>query len=308
MQIIREIDAATSPVASAVTFGNFDGVHVGHRALLGHVRAEADRLGGPAVVVTFDPHPLSVLRPERAPQAIDSLELRLDNLEKCGVDLAVVMHFDGAIAKRSALWFARDVLFGNLHARSLVVGPDTRFGHGGQGDVQLLRLVAAKLGAPVQEWAGVSAAGEVVSSSRIRRAITAGQVELAAELLARPFTLAGAIVHGDHRGRTIGFATANLDALQQIQPAPGVYACRLQSADGAWHPAVTNCGMRPTFDGQRWQVEAHLLDWQGDLYGQQCRLAFVQHLRGEERFASLEALVAQIGKDAAQARTILGSL
>ncbi len=306
MQVVRELAEVRSPAASAVTFGNFDGVHVGHRALLAHVRSEADRLGGPATVVTFDPHPLTVLRPDRAPRAIDSLELRLDNLAACGVDLALVLQFDHAIAAKSASWFARDVLFEALRARSLVVGPDTRFGHGGQGDVELLRQAAAEVGADVQAWSGVQIAGEVVSSSRVRRAIAAGEVAQAAELLARPFVLQGEVVHGDHRGRTIGFATANVSAPHQIQPAAGVYACRLQLADGRWHPAVTNCGMRPTFDGQRWQVEAHLLDWVGDLYGQQRCLAFVQRLRGEQKFASLADLVAQIGRDAQQARAILG--
>ncbi|MBI5609383.1 MAG: bifunctional riboflavin kinase/FAD synthetase [Deltaproteobacteria bacterium] len=306
MQVVRELAEVRSSVPSAVTFGNFDGVHLGHRALLAHVRREADRLGGPAAAVTFDPHPLTVLRPDRAPRAIDSLNLRLDNLAACGVDLAVVMGFDQTIAAQSADWFARDVLFGALQARSLVVGPDTRFGRGGQGDVALLRRAAAEVGAEVQAWSGVQVAGEVVSSSRVRRAIAAGELDLAAELLSRPFTLDGEVVHGDHRGRTIGFATANLSAPQQIQPAAGVYACRMQLADGTWHPAVTNCGMRPTFDGQRWQVEAHLLDWSGDLYGQKRRLAFVRRLRGEQKFPSLAALVAQIGADAQQARTILG--
>lgn len=289
----------------AVTFGNFDGVHLGHRALLGIVRQAAERTGGPATVVTFDPHPLRLLRPDRAPRAVDTLDGRLERLAEVGVDRVLVLHFDLALAAQSAEWFAQSVLLDGLGAAEIVIGPDTRFGHLGRGDLALLQALAAPRGVTVTPCGALTWGGEPVSSSRVRHEVAAGRVDEADVLLGRPWSLDGGVVHGDERGRTIGFPTANLQAPDQIQPAAGVYACRARLADGRVLGAVTNCGVRPTFGHDAWRVEAHLFDFAGDLYDQRLRLEFLQRLRGEQRFASAAELIAQIRQDAQEARAIL---
>lgn len=290
---------------AAVCFGNFDGVHVGHQTLLAEVRTAADRLGGPACAVTFDPHPLTLLRPEAAPPAVDTLAGRLRGLQACGIDRALVLRFDAELAAKPAEWFARDVLCRALGARWLVAGNDVRFGHGGQGNLALLQAIAGEFGAVVQTCPPLFHAGQVVSSSRVRAAVAAGRVEEAAVLLGRPFCLRGTVVQGDQRGRQLGFPTANVAAPSQVRPAAGVYACLFEGDDGVLHDAVANAGMRPTFAGDRWQVEAHLLEWQGDLYGRPAHLHLVARLRDEQRFAGLDALIAQIRHDIAAARLAL---
>lgn len=290
---------------TAATFGNFDGVHMGHRALLADVRQAAARIGGQSLVVTFDPHPLAVLRPERAPRMVDNLAGRLQGMQQCGVEVAVVLRFDMAMSQRSAHWFAHDLLLDQLGARSLTVGADTRFGHGGTGTFALLQTLGGQVGATVTARPPVVHRGEVVSSSRVRRAVEAGDVELAGELLARPFALRGEVVLGDQRGRTLGFPTANIAAPSQIQPAAGVYATWLVLQDGRHLPSVTNCGMRPTFAGTQWRVETYALDFSGDLYGQRVSVAFVRRLRAEQRFDGPGALTAQIHRDVAAGRIAL---
>ena len=289
----------------AVAFGNFDGVHLGHRHLLATLRSHADRLGGLAIAVTLDPHPLALLRPERAPQAVDSLRGRLHDLAQAGVDAVLVLRFDASLAAQTAQWFAQTVLFDGLAAGAVVAGHDTRFGHGGLGDAQLLVALAEPRGIVVQTCEPVLWQGEVVSSSRVRRAVAAGDVAAAVHMLGRPWALDGAVVHGDHRGRTISFATANIAAPGQVLPGHGVYAGWLQRGGLPPLQAVANSGTRPTFDGQRVQVEAHCLDFAGDLYGQQVRLELVQRLRGEQKFDGIAALQAQIAADVAAARVIL---
>lgn len=289
---------------AAVTFGNFDGVHIGHQALLSAIRRAAEQLGGPSTVVTFDPHPLAVLRPEGPPPAVDTLATRLELLRGQAIDRVIVLRFDEQLAAQSAQWFAYEVLCQRLHGRHFVTGPGVRFGHRGAGDLALLRQAAESVGGTVEPFAGVVLDGAIVSSSRVRQAVAAGEAETAARLLGRPFCLRGTVVHGDARGRTIGFPTANLLAPGQIQPAHGVYACLAEVA-GQWHDAVTNVGVRPTFVGTQASVEAHLLNWQGDLYDQDLQLHFVARLRAEQRFAGLDALIAQIHLDVIAARTAL---
>ncbi|MCB9738058.1 MAG: riboflavin biosynthesis protein RibF [Deltaproteobacteria bacterium] len=288
---------------SAVAFGNFDGLHVGHRAIIGSLRAAAVGFGGGVTLATFDPHPLSLLRPERAPRAIDPLALRLARFAEAGVDRTVVLRFDETLRQTSALDFA-DRLFRQLGARVVVASSDSRFGAGGRGDIALLRAAAARNQARVLQIPAVSRDGERVSSSRVRRLIEAGDVEQAWALLERPFELDGEVVHGDARGRTIGFPTANLATAGQVAPAAGVYVAQLL-VDGAWLPAVANLGLRPTVDGASWRTEAHVLDRAIDLYGKRVRLRLLRHLRGERRFADLDALRAAIAEDADAARRML---
>ncbi len=294
--------------ANCCTFGNFDGVHRGHRALLAMVVAHAKAAGGQAIALTFDPHPLRLLRPERAPRAIDSLQDRLAGLRATGIDIAVVLRFDAELAAQPAAWFAEEVLFGALGARCVVIGHDTRFGQGGTGDAALLRAIAAQRGATVASCAPVVWGGAEVSSSRIRKLLEAGEVEAAADLLGRPWRVQAEVVHGDARGRTIGFPTANLRLGDQLAPAHGVYAGWLHTAAGQILPAVANCGVRPTFGATTAQLEVHCLDFSGDLYHQRVRFDVVGRLRGEQRFDGIAALRAQIAADVAAARALLASL
>ncbi len=304
VQVLFELPDIPTDHPAAAAFGNFDGVHIGHQALLAAVRRAADRLGGPATVITFDPHPLTILRPESAPPAIDRLATRLDLLRAQAIDRVVVLRFDRELAAQSADWFAREVLAGRLHARHIVTGPDVRFGHGGLGRLALLRQVQSEVGGSIEPFGGVQLEGAIVSSSRVRQAVAAGQLEFATRLLGRPYCLQGEVVHGDARGRTIGFPTANLSVSGQVLPALGVYACLLR-IDGQVLPAVTNVGVRPTFAASDVRIEAHVLDWQGDLYGRQVQLDVLARLRGEQRFAGIEALVAQIALDVLAARQVL---
>ncbi len=304
MDVDNQLPDHHATVHSAVVFGNFDGVHLGHRALLARLVAHAQDLSGPAIAITFDPHPLAVLRPDRTPLAVEPLDARLRKLRDQGVDRTFVLCFNAAFAAQSANWFASTVLRDLLGARAITVGPDTRFGHGGGGDVDLLRRVMAKSLGIVDIFAGVELDGQLVSSSRVRAAVQAGDVALAARLLDRPFALRGTVVHGDARGRLIGFPTANLQPENQVIPGRGVYACRA-AIDGVKHNAVVNIGTRPTFDGHSLRIEAHILDFQGDLYGRHLELTFIARLRAEQRFDGVPALVAQLTSDVAAARALL---
>ena len=298
--------AAPSPatLGNAVAFGNFDGLHIGHRALLAHLRAEADRLHGALIVVTFDPHPLRFLHPERAPAAIDTLDGRLTYLAQLGVDQVYVLRFDEAIAALPAHTFARDWLCGLLQGRAFAVGPDMHFGHKRLGDVNLLRHIAAEFHGAVTVFSGVLWDDSRVSSSRVRHAIREGKVELAEHLLSRAFCMRGTVVHGDARGRTIGFPTANLVAPGQVVPANGIYAGRA-GVGGVWHDAAISVGIRPTFAGEDVRVEAYLLDFEGDIYDKPMDLEFIARLRDEAKFADLPALIAQIAADVATTRRVL---
>lgn len=287
-----------------LAFGNFDGLHAGHRAIIGLLRAEASRLGGLGVtLVTFEPHPLTLLRPEMAPAAIEPLAVRLRRMAGLGVGNVVVLGFDEALRATSANEFGA-MLFDTLGARTVVVSADSRFGAGGAGNAATLQGLAAVRGAHVLQIPAICRGGRPVSSSRVRRAVEQGEIVLAAALLERPYCLHGEVVPGDRRGRELGFPTANLAVGGQVRPAAGVYAGWLE-VDGTMRAAVANVGVRPTVDGQQWRVEAHALGWSGDLYGKGVALHLTARLRDEERFAGLDALRAAIASDAVRAEGIL---
>lgn len=295
-----------------VTIGAYDGVHKGHQALLARVRSMADQLGAKAAVVTFDRHPAAVVRPESAPKVLTDLEQKLELLADTGMDLAYVVHFDEARANESAEDFVRDLLVDRLAARAVVVGHDFHFGHGRRGNVSLLQQMGADLGFDVL---GVSLTGErdgpgteAVSSTRIRRLLEAGATEGAIALLGRPHEVRGTVVAGDRRGRELGFPTANVAVPSEILlPADGIYAGRYRRSDGTMHVAAVSLGRRPTFnDGSGVSLlEAYLLDFDGDLYGEQAAVQFVTRLRDEERFETVGSLVAQIAVDVAATRATL---
>jgi riboflavin kinase/FMN adenylyltransferase len=298
-----------------VTIGAYDGVHLGHRAVIAECRRRAAAAGGLATaVVTFDRHPATVVRPESAPLVLTDLDQKLELLAGTGADYTLVITFDEARSKESAEEFVTEVVVGCLNARVVVVGADFHFGHRRRGNVALLREMGADLGFEVVGLDLVGTTGEAageaeqVSSTTIRRALAAGDLDTANRLLGRPHEIRGSVVGGDQRGRSWDFPTANVGVPDGIQlPADGIYACWYERPDGEVHPAAVSLGRRPTiYEDQPYRLlEAHLLDFAGDLYGEAARVRFVSRLRGEVRFDSVDDLVAQIGRDVDAARRIL---
>lgn len=293
---------------SAVTLGVFDGVHRGHAYVIGRVVASARERSCDAVVVTFDRHP-TVLFDNRPAPAITSLEHRLRLFESLGVDLCVVMAFSEAVAQMSAEEFARRVFHDLLGAELLVLGFDCRFGRGRQGDVELCRRLGPELGFEVESVPPVEMDGRPVSSTAVREAVTQGDLEGAARLLGRPFSLYGTVVAGEGRGRRIGFPTANLDPHNEILPPEGIYATWLL-AGGAPLPSVTSIGRKPTFPEAGCVepvVEVHAIAQTLDLYEHEVEVQFVKRLRGQVAFDGVDALREQISRDVEEARRVLGA-
>lgn len=292
MQITWLPDVAPRPRRVAV--GEFDGVHLGHRAVI----------DGSDAVLTFEPHPMAVVRPDAAPKLLTSLEVKAELIAALGVQELIVIPFDEAFAHQSAQEFVDDVLIGKLGATHVAVGENFRFGHGARGDTALLRA-DGRFEARVVPLVEVD--GEIVSSSHVRGLVQAGLVERAATLLDAPFRMRGEVQHGEKRGRELGFPTANLvPDPELVCPGNGVYATRV-SWDGGeeWHCAATNVGVRPTFEtGLGLLVEAYVLDFEGDLYGKPLTVEFVGRLRGEQRFPSADALIEQMHLDVAAARAV----
>ena len=315
MEIVTDSAPLAPPVGgSAVTIGAYDGVHLGHRALLAELSERAEESGLATVVVTFDRHPATVVRPESAPQLLCDLDQKLELLEEAGVDRTVVVRFDQERAKETAEEFVTRELVEGLGARLVVVGEDFHFGHGRKGNVALLSDMGEAAGFVV-DGVGLQASVEVgdtasvISSTRIRSLVAAGDVEGAAGLLGRMHQIRGAVVAGDGRGGAeLGFPTANLSIPADIcLPAAGIYAGWFERSDGSRIMAAVSVGRRPTFYGTDGEllVEAHLLDFSGDLYGEQARLSFAHRLRDELSFISVDALVDQMAADVVRARRLL---
>ena len=290
---------------SVVAFGVFDGLHRGHQAILREVVRRADERGATASVITFDPHPALVLSPETAPRLIGTVPQRLEGLERLCIAQVGVLGFDEASARESATSFIERVLVGRLGVVDLVVGDDVHFGRDREGDVDLLVREGQSHGFAVHTsptYGGV----QRFSSTAVRARLAAGDVTGAAEILGRPFVLRGVVVHGDARGRELGFPTANLRLAERQQlPALGIYAAAVSLASGGWRCAAVSVGTRPQFyEGAGVLVEVHLPDFVGDLYDQTLDVAFLAHLRDEATFATLEDLLAQMGRDVAHSREI----
>jgi riboflavin kinase/FMN adenylyltransferase len=302
MRIVRELPSAPPEAApAAVALGVFDGVHLGHRAILGLAVSHARSADMRSIACTFDPHPMEVLQPGRAPLAITTLDERLALIEGCGLDVAVVLPFTRELAAVEPEAFVKDVLVTRLAARDVVVGFNHRFGRGARGDAAMLRSLGERLGFRTHVAEPLLVDGVAVSSTEIRAALRRGDLPVAARLLGRAYTLSGTIAHGAGRGRTLGFPTANLVPARPVLAAPGVYACMAEVA-GHKERAVVNVGVRPTFGETTLAVEAYLLDFSGDIYGQTMTLTFSSRIRDERRFPSVEALKTQIESDAAEAR------
>lgn len=292
---------------TVVTVGMFDGVHRGHASLHGRVFERARELDARSGVVTFDPHPLEVLAPDKAPCMLTTLEQRLGLFEDAGFDLAVVLPFDAELAALSPEGFAKATLVEELHVREVVVGEDFRFGHERAGDIETLRRLGETFGFSVEAVGLLAEHGEKVSSTTIRIYLAEGRADQAATLLGRAFRLAGEVVTGDRRGRALGFPTANLKTHERAcLPAVGVYAGWWLEA-GRRHPGVINLGMRPTFtEADRPLCEIHLFDFDDDVYGHTGEVEFTAFLRPEQRFDGPDALVEQIRADAEAAQKLLG--
>jgi riboflavin kinase/FMN adenylyltransferase len=288
-----------------VSIGNFDGVHRGHRAMLEVLLERAGRAKVPSLVYTFEPPPRVVLAPQHHVPRISPWPDKVRLLIEFGVEHVVVERFTRAFAQHPPEWFADRILRRRLGAQAIVVGYDFRFGKARGGDVDRLREILPEI--PIVEVPAFALDGEVVSSSSVRRAIAEGDVERAAVLLGRPHIVRGTVVTGDRRGRKLGFPTANLEVDTGVLPLAGVYAVRASADGGAPEPAVANLGVRPTFEGEKFLVEVHLLDASPDLYGKELEVGFVRRIRDEKRFSGPDELVAQIRKDVDQARAMLGS-
>jgi riboflavin kinase / FMN adenylyltransferase len=296
------------PGPSVVTIGNFDGVHRGHRVLLRRAVDAARDAGVRSVAVTFDPHPAAVLRPGSEPLAVQSLGDRAEALLDVGVDLVLVLPFTRELAALTPDAFVERVLVARLEATRVIVGTNFRYGHKAAGDVVHLADAGESHGFGVEAVTLLELDGAPISSTELRRRIGEdGDLAWANRALGRPFRLAGEVVRGDQRGRTIGFPTANIEVPgDQLLPANGVYA-GIATVGGVRSGAVTNVGTRPTFDGEGVTVEVHLLDTDRDLYGQHLEVSFLHRLRGEQRFDGPDALVAQIARAAAAARDLVGA-
>ena len=311
MQVHRQDDVASPEVCTVATLGTFDGVHLGHQEVLGRTVREARKRELESAVVTFIQHPAQVLRSESAPPLLTSLEERLELIGSCGIDHVFLVEFDEAESRRTALEFTEEVLFGWAGAKALVVGYDLHFGHRREGNLPFLEEIGRERGVEVMSVDALKEMPltlEPISSTAIRRALLGGDVAHAAKMLGRPHVVSGEVVRGDQRGRQIGFPTANIPLTpESATPADGVYAGWLERPDGSSHPCAINIGRRPTFylHAEESLLEAHLIDFEGDLYGEFCRVSFAEFLRGERRFDGVDSLVAQLKDDVIGARRVL---
>lgn len=300
-----------------VAIGKWDGLHLGHQAIVRALVEQARAAGGQSVVLGFHPLPMALLKPADAPKPVQTLEERTDALRALGVDVHLVIPFTRELAATSAEAFTNGVLLDALRARKVMVGFNHTFGRGGQGTAQTLQELCSRRGVPVQVFHPVREAGETISSTAVRYRLTAGEMAAAAEMLGRPFSLSGPVVPGDQRGRTIGYPTANLalDPGRHL-PALGVYAVRvavlppgrhyLWPGTGArYYGGMLNLGLRPTFQGSDLRCEVHLHDFTGDLYGQRLQVEFAVRLRPERAFPGIDALVAQLRQDEQASRAAL---
>ncbi len=293
---------------SVVTIGNFDGVHLGHQALFRHALSRARSTGRSCVVYTFEPHPVRILAPKLAPPRITRADEKLRLIAELGIDACVVEPFTAEFAAMEHEQFVASALVSALCTKELIVGYDFTYGRGGKGNTATLASAAGRFGFALDVVSQQTFGGVVASSTKVREFVLGGNVEGARMLLGRDYGVIGRVVHGEERGRKIGFPTANIDTEDELIPRYGVYACWV-TVGGRRYAAVTNIGVRPTVkvDDPRPTIEAHLFDFDGDLYGQTLRLDFAHYLREERRFPSLDALKAQIAADAARARELLGS-
>lgn len=305
MQIFRSLEEITAPLPKpVVTLGNFDGVHIGHREIFRRIRKEARRIGGSSVVVTFQPHPLKVLKVGKDIRLINTYAEKELLLEASGIDTLIVIPFTKEFASIKPRAFIRNLLVDRIGVHTLFIGYDYAFGRNREGKVPMLVSAGRELGFTVKVLEPINNGSEIYSSSAIRRLISIGDVAGAVPFLGRHFSLSGLVVPGHHRGAGIGFPTANMETEKELIPAEGVYAVRVKLGDQIFDGAC-NIGRNPTFGNSETSIEVHLLDFSGDLYGRELRIYFVERIRGERKFTGTEALKEAIAADVARCREIL---
>lgn len=312
MRVFRHYESLPTDLrGAAVAIGNFDGVHLGHRAVIGQAGQIAHAMGIPWAVMTLEPHPRTIFKPDTEPFRLTPFPAKARRIRQLGPDVLIVIHFDVDFAKSSPADFVEQVIVQGTGARHVVCGHDFAFGRERQGTPELLLQLGEQLGFDFTCVQGIRDSDDMLySSTRIRKYLKEGDPRAAARLLGEPFEIEGRVVEGEHRGRMIGFPTANLRLGDYVRPATGVYAIRagVESGDTTqWFDGVANLGHRPTFDGRELLLEAHLFDFDGDLYGQHLRVAMVDYLRAEKKFDGLESLKTQIADDGARARKLLRS-
>ncbi|MEA5115878.1 MAG: bifunctional riboflavin kinase/FAD synthetase [Geobacteraceae bacterium] len=302
MIVYRTLDEIAGRLGNAaVTIGNFDGVHLGHREIFRRVVDLSSRLGGASVVITFIPHPLKVLAPERDFRLITTYEEKERLIAESGVDCLVTIPFSRRLASIPAEDFVRDILVGRIGMKGIIVGYDYAFGKNREGDASVLRTLGAELGYSVDVLEQIGNDDEGFSSSMVRKMIAEGDVKGVVRLLGRNFSVGGKVVHGYHRGRLIGFPTANVRVEEELLPEPGVYAVKVEGEGSVWDGAC-NIGNNPTFHGSMVTVEVHLLDFDGDLYAKRLRVYFVDRVRDERAFSGIQALQEAIRHDVSTCR------
>ena len=302
MKIFHGTDNAGILRGTVLTLGVFDGLHLGHQKIMEKVVNRAREIGAVPTAITFDPHPRAVLYPENSPPLLQTLDQRLANFEVLGIEQAIVIRFDKQFANQDAEVFLRDIVHERLQAREVFLGKGFAFGKNRGGTIELLRKMSRELGFFADEVDEITLRGERISSSKIRHLLADGKVNLARRMLGRPYGIEGQIVHGDQRGRTIGFPTANLKPRNRVVPKFGVYATATLIKD-VWRRSITNVGVRPTFagDGEP-SIETYIFDFDGDLYGEVLRVRFLHRIRNEKKFNGIDELKAQIQKDSTRAR------
>jgi len=311
MEIIRGLhNLRQEHRGNVVTIGNFDGVHLGHQAIIKQLNAQAAEHNVPSTVMTFHPNPQEFFAPESAPPKLTQFRDKMHLLAEYGINRIVCLPFNQKLAALDANEFIQQILLDGLHARYLVIGDDFRFGKNRAGDFELLKTEGEKNGFSVENTPTFCIDNERVSSTRIRKALAKGDVTKTRELLGRTFHVSGIVAHGDKRGRTIGFPTANIRLKQQIAPTNGVYAVKITGLDSSAKPiarnGVANIGVRPTIDGSKYLLETHIFDFDQDIYNQRLNIHFEHFIRAEQRFDGVDALIMQIKQDADTARQLLG--
>jgi riboflavin kinase/FMN adenylyltransferase len=303
MKIFHGTDNAGIARGTVLTLGVFDGLHLGHQKIMETVVGRAKAIGAVPTAITFDPHPRAVLHPENAPPLLQTLDQRLANFEVLGIKQTIVIRFDKDFAGIDAETFLRDIVYERLQAREVYLGKGFFFGKNRGGNIELLREMSRKLGFFADEVDEVCLRGQRISSSKIRKLLADGKVNLARRMLGRPYGVEGQIIHGFERGRTIGFPTANLHPQNRVIPKYGVYATATL-IENVWRRSVTNVGVRPTFEGDKEpSIESYVFDFDGDLYGDVLRVRFLHRIRDERKFGGIDELKKQIAKDSETARS-----
>jgi len=309
MELIRSLHNLRDHHQKCVaTIGNFDGIHLGHQAIISQLKEIAGKHDLPTVIITFEPQPQEYFSPENAPARLTRLREKIEEMERLSVDRLICLRFNSELASLSPRDFVKRLLIEGLDIRHLVVGDDFRFGKDRQGDYATLEKMADEFGYQLEHTATCSFAGERISSTRIRQALANDDLNLARELLGRDYAISGRVVHGDKRGKSLGFPTANMELHRLHSPVAGVYVTRVhimrrrQGADETIHPAVTSVGTRPMFDGEGMRLETHILDFNESLYAKHIRVVFLKKLRAEDNFSNVDDLIKAIATDIENAR------